>query len=68
MRHDPIPHLSDLVHGVDQEVAGDGLNNVLGEFPSIGLEGAPFASSGDAVVDIAGATELVLTQPRLHIR
>lgn len=55
------------MHAVGEEVTGDSLDNVLGEFPTVGLELALLASSGDALVDDTGATEPVLTQPWFHI-
>lgn len=63
VHHDLVPCSLDMVHGVGERVAGDGLDDVLDEFPATGLELAPLAALGDAVIDDGGAAEPVLTQP-----
>lgn len=43
MHHDPVPCRVDVVHGVGEEVAGGGLDEVLGELAAVGFDRTPFA-------------------------
>lgn len=65
---DPVPGLGNEPHGVDEQVAGDRLDDVLDEFPAVGFQTPPLPAGGDAAVGDGGAAPPVLTQPRLHIR
>lgn len=62
------PRIGDESHGVDEEVAGDRLHDVLDEFPAVGFQPPPLPTRGDTAVGDRRATPPVLTQPRLHIR
>lgn len=37
VHHDPIPRVVYCLHGVGEEILGDGLNNVLSELAIIGF-------------------------------
>ena len=50
-----------------EDVAGDGLDDVLGEFPTAGFQQSPLAPRRDALVGDASTTEPVLTQLGFHI-
>lgn len=59
--HGPDPSVSELVQTKREKISGDGLDDVLGEFPTVDLQLTPLASRRDALVSDAGATEPVLT-------
>lgn len=64
---DPVPSAIDLVHAESEQVSGDGLDDVLGEFPTVGFQLAPLSTRRDALVRDGSATEPVLTQLGFHI-
>lgn len=57
-----MPSAIDLVHAEREQISGDGLDDVLGEFPTLGFQLSPFATRRDALVGDAGATEPVFAQ------
>ena len=56
---DPVPGLGDEPHGVDEQVAGDRLDDVLDEFPAVGFQTPPLPAGGDAAVGDGGAATLM---------
>lgn len=64
---DPVPGISDLVHAEREEDSCDGLDDVLGEFPTVGFKLAPLTTRCDALVGDAGVAEPVLTQLGFHL-
>lgn len=57
-----VPGVCDECHGVDEEVAGCGLDDVFDEFPAVGFQPAPFSSGSDTAVGDGRAAPPVLTQ------
>ncbi|WP_232251710.1 hypothetical protein [Corynebacterium silvaticum] len=52
---------------MDEEVTSDCLDDVLDEFPAVGLQPPPLASGRDTAVGDGGAAPPVLTQLGLHV-
>lgn len=62
-----MPNLSDPMHSEREQISGDCLDDVFGEFPTVGFQPAPLATRRDALVGDAGASESVLTQLWLDV-
>ena len=65
--NDPVPGLGDEPHRMDEQIAGDRLDDVLDELAAVGLQSPPLTTSRDTAVGDGGAAPPVLTKPRLHI-
>src|SRR5699024_9759318 len=63
VENDAVAGGGDDTEGVGQEVAGDGLGDVLGELPAVGLLGLEFPVHADALEGDAGLAESVGAQP-----
>ena len=55
------------LHGVAEDVAADGLDDVLHELRTVGFDAFPFLRGANAPVGDGFSAELVLTDPGLHI-
>lgn len=67
VHHDPVPGLAQGVECVGEQVTGDGLDDVLNEFPAVVFQHLPFLVRSDAPVGDGGVAPLVLTNARLHV-
>jgi len=55
------------LHGVTEDVAADGLNDVLHKLRTVGFDAFPFLCGSNTFISYGFAAELILTNTRLHI-
>ena len=55
------------MHGIAEDIAGGGLNDVFHQLRTVGLQPLPFLRAADALIGDALATELVSAEFRLYI-
>lgn len=53
-----VPSLSDECQGMDEEVTSDCLDDVLDEFPAVGLQPPPLAPGRDTAVGPTSSTPM----------
>ena len=54
-------------HGIAEDVAADGLNDVLHKLRTVGFDAFPFLCGSNTFISYGFAAELILTNTRLHI-
>ena len=64
---DLVPGLGDECHGVDEEVTGDRLDDVLDELAAVGFQPPSLPAGGDAAGGDGGAAPPVLAKLGLHV-
>jgi len=55
------------LHGVAEDVAADGLNDVLHELRTVRFDAFPFLCGSNTFISYGFAAELILTNTRLHV-
>ena len=68
VHHNLKPRLGDLVHGMNQKITGDSLDNVLHQLPTVGFQASPLPASGYSAVCDGGASKPVLHEAGFHLR
>ena len=60
--------LPERLHGVTEDVAADGLNDVLHKLRTVGFDAFPFLCGSDSLIGYGFAAILVFSDTWLHVR